>query len=288
MGTDPSIASLLAPLGGDFGSTSASELALVGAACGAVGVWVVYFGRAFLAESFGHALLPGLVVAAALGSSLVVGAIVGVIVAYGVLLLAQRAPRTSDSSATAVGVTLLVAIGALIASQGTGSARFESLLFGDPLAATWRDVAVAGAFALIVGLFLSGFHDRFAALAFDPQSARTIGVNVGLTGALLIGVLAVAIATAATVAGSRLALALLTGPALGVIPLRMRLGATLLAASVVGALTGVVGIYISYYANWPASASVALAACAFAASGAAGGAWLAGRRPSVRAAAQAI
>lgn len=287
MGIEPVFASLLDPLGGDFGSTSASELALVGVACGAVGVWVVFFGRAFLAESFGHALLPGLVVAAALGSSLIVGATIGVIVAYGVLLLVQRAPRTSDSSATAVGVTVMVAIGALIASRGTGTATFESLLFGDPLAATWRDVGLAGVFTLVVGLLLLGFHDRFAALAFDPQSARTIGVNVGLIGALLIGVLVLAIATAATVAGSLLALALFTGPALAVIPLGLRLAATLTSAAIVGALTGVVGIYISYYANWPASASVALAACAFAAMGASIGAWLGGSRSSGRAVTQA-
>ena len=83
-------ASILAPVSGDFGLLSTLELVIVGGACGAVGVWVLHFGRAILAESFTHALLPGLVLAAIVGAGLLLGAVVGVIAAYG-LLLRRRA-----------------------------------------------------------------------------------------------------------------------------------------------------------------------------------------------------
>jgi ABC-type Mn2+/Zn2+ transport system permease subunit len=263
-----SAASILAPVSGDFGTATAAELILVGASCGAVGVWVVQFGRAFLAESFTHALLPGLVLAAILGMSLLVGAVLGVVLAYGVTLLISRVPRSSTSSGTSVTVTLLVAGGALLASQGSARGEsavpFENLLFGNPLAASSHDIELAVVLAAAIGVTMYLLQDRFTALAFDRESARTLGVNVGLTSAALLGLLVFSIAVAANVAGSLLSLALVTGPAIGALAVSQRIGRAIALAATLGAVCGVAGIYLSYYADWPASASIALFACAAA------------------------
>lgn len=268
------LASLLAPVSGDFGGLAAVELMLVGGACGAVGVWVMHFGQAILAESFTHALLPGLVLAAIVGAGLVLGAVVGVIAAYALLLVAARAPKTSNPSANSVAVTTLVAIGALLAATGSGVASFESLLFGDPLAATGRDVAVAGALALLIVLALLALNGQFAALAFDPRSAGALGINTGVVSAAALALLAISVAVAANVAGSLLALALVTGPALGASAITHRLRSALAISSAVGALSGLAGLYLSYYANWPASASIALVICLWVALASGAGALL--------------
>ncbi len=263
---------MLAPLRGDFGGPATIELILVGGACGAVGVWVLQFGRAILAESFTHALLPGLVLATMLGVGLFAGALFGVIVAYLLLLATNAAPKTSTASATSVSVTLLVALGAILASVDGGATSFESLLFGDPLAASTRDLAVASALAATIGLTLWLFGDRFAALAFDRDAAPALGVNVRLVGAVALGLLTLSVAVAANVAGSLLALAFVTGPALGADAVTTRLRSAILLSATVGALAGVVGIYISYYADWPTSASIAVVLCSWAAVATAAGA----------------
>jgi ABC-type Mn2+/Zn2+ transport system permease subunit len=257
-------ASLFAPISGDFGAMSALELMLVGGACGAVGVWVLHFGRAILAESFTHALLPGLVLAAMVGAGLLLGAVIGVIAAYALLLLAARAPKTTNASSTSVSVTLLVALGALLAGSGNGIASFESLLFGDPLASSGTDVALAAALAAGIGLSLLILNNQFAALAFDARSAPTLGLNAGLISAAALALLAVSVSVAANVAGSLLALALVTGPAIGASAVTHRLRSSLLVATLAGAFSGVAGLYLSYYADWPASASIALVLCAWA------------------------
>ena len=259
------LASILAPLTGDFGPSTTLELVLVGAGCGAVGVWVVQFGRAFLAESFTHALLPGLVVAAIAGASLLAGALAGVVLAYAVILVLQRTPKTSSASATSVTVTLLVSAGALLAAGNPTTVAFESLLFGNPLAASGQDVTLASALALAIAATLYVMHARFTALAFDAQSARTLGVNVAWTSASLLALLIVTIAVAANVAGSLLSLALLTGPALSALGMSRRIGHAIPVAAAIGAACGVGGIYLSYYADWPPSACIALLACAAAA-----------------------
>ncbi|MBJ7354976.1 MAG: metal ABC transporter permease [Thermoleophilaceae bacterium] len=271
-------ATVLAPLGGDFGLLSALELVIVGGACGAVGVWVLHFGRAILAESFTHALLPGLVLAAIVGAGLLLGAVVGVIAAYGLLLLAARAPKTSSGTATSVSVTLLVALGALLASSGNGIASFESLLFGNPLAASSGDVLIASALAVGIAVALTALGGQFAALAFDARSAPTLGVNAGMVSAAALALLAVSVSVAANVAGSLLALALVTGPAFGASAVTHRLRSSLALATAAGSLSGVVGLYLSYYADWPASASIALVICLWAA-GAAAVAGLQARTP---------
>lgn len=268
---DLASASVLAPLTGDFGINGAAELTLIGAASGAVGVWIVFFARAFLAESAGHALLPGLVIASALGGSLLFGALLGIGLAFVVRESIERAPRTSTASATSITVTAMVALGALLASRATGEVGFESLLFGDPLAASGNDVAQAAVVALAIVATLIVIHERFAALAFDRDSADSLGIAVSRTNTMMLAVFVLAIATSATAAGSLLALAMLLGPAIAATAvgrvIGLRLAGTIATAGGLGLCVGVLGLYLSYYTDWPASPSAALVACAIALSG---------------------
>jgi ABC-type Mn2+/Zn2+ transport system permease subunit len=250
--------SLLAPLGGDFGASSALALILVGGTCGAVGVWVLHFGQAILAESFTHALLAGLVLAALLGASLFLGALIGVLVAYALILLAVRTPKTSQPTGISAAVSTLVAAGALLATAGPGVHGLESLLFGDPLAASRTDVLAAAVLALVIGGSLLALGGQFAALAFDRGSAAALGVNVGRVSAVALLLLAVSVSLAANIAGSLLALALVVGPAWGAAAISTRLGPTLLLAAVSGALGGLAGLYLSWFSGWPAAPCVAL------------------------------
>ncbi|MFY9487575.1 MAG: metal ABC transporter permease [Solirubrobacterales bacterium] len=257
---EPLVASLLDPLSGDFGLLSALEMLVVGGSCGAVGVWVVTFGRAFLAESFTHALLPGLVLAALAGASLLAGALAGVVLAFVVALSASKAPRTTPSTATSLTVTLLVGGGALLATTGDSSIALENLLFGDPLAASEADIAIGLTLAAVIATALWLLHGSFTATAFDRGAATALGIRVGRVETALLGLLVVAVVVSANIAGSLLALALVTGPAVGAVSVCSRIGHAVALATIAGAACGVGGIFLSYYADWPASASIALLA----------------------------
>lgn len=266
------------PLTGEFGLTAAVLLVLIGGTCGAIGVWVLHFGQAILAESFTHALLPGLVVATLVGAGLGVGALGGVLLAWAVLMLLVRAPRTSLATGSSVGVTTLVATGALLATAGHGVPDFDALLFGDPLAASWRDVALALVFALAGAAVLVLIGGRFAALAFDPGAARALGVRTGIVSGVALALLAVSVSVAANTAGALLALALVTGPAYGASAIAARLRSALVISAAAGASCGLLGIYLSYYTGWPAGASVALVIAAWAAAASLAGRQSAGAR----------
>ncbi|HEV7918807.1 MAG TPA: metal ABC transporter permease [Solirubrobacterales bacterium] len=256
----PLATSLLEPLRGDFGLPTAIELMLVGASCGGIGVWVVQFSRAFLAESFTHALLPGLVIATIAGTSLVLGALIGIALAYVATLAVERTPRMSPSSGTSVVVTGLVAAGALLATVGDAPVRLEPLLFGDPLATSDSDLALALGLAAALAAALFVMHNAFTACAFDRGAASGLGIRTAATNAVLVLLVVLAVAVAANVAGSLLALALVTGPALGALQIGRRIGPAIALSAAFGGACGVIGMYVSYFADWPLAASVALSA----------------------------
>ena len=87
----------------------------MGAFCGALGFWVVTERLAYGAESLAHGLLPGLVLAALAGASLLLGAAAGALGAAVLVALAARDERIGPDTGTAVAVTGLVGLGALLA-----------------------------------------------------------------------------------------------------------------------------------------------------------------------------
>ncbi len=255
---------LLEPFTGELTRLASVELVILGIACGALGAWVVLLGRAFLSESLTHALLPGLVVGSVAGMSLATGALLGTVTAFGANAAAARAPRTSPSSATAIAVTTLVGAGALMATRVEGAGLLERLLFGDPLGIDTSDIVAGAVLAAGVAVAIWLLRRPLAAYAFEPETVRTLGINAAAVEWAFLGVLSLTVAAAAFIAGSLLAPALMAGPALGLRTTRVRATHLPLYAGLVGGACGFAGVYLSYLAVLPVSASVALC-CAFSA-----------------------
>lgn len=247
---------------GEFAVRGTAELVLIGATCGAVGVWIIWLGRAFLAESLTHALLPGLVVAATVGGGPVLGAVVGALVAWLLIAGLERAPKISIPSANAGGVTLLLGAGALLAAGNSEIAGFEAILFGDPLTASTGDVIAAAAFAAGIAAGLTLLHDRLKALVFDRPGAVGVGLRALPVTLASFALIVLTISVAATSAGNLLAFALLVAPAAAGMILVRGLVASLVAASTIGSACGLIGVLLSYHADLPVSACVALVAAA--------------------------
>src|ERR1700749_5256624 len=79
-----------------------AELTIAGAACGALGVWVVLYGLSYGAESLAHAMFPGLAVAALVGLPLALGGAGGLVLAGAGIALAGRARGVGAGNAVAV------------------------------------------------------------------------------------------------------------------------------------------------------------------------------------------
>ena len=107
---------------------------------GTLGCWIVLFELSYSAESFSHAMFPGLVVAALAGASLVLGGAAGLAVAAIAIALAGRAPEIGSDTAVAVVVSSLFGLGALLALSASSPPGLGSLLFGDVLGVSDLDL----------------------------------------------------------------------------------------------------------------------------------------------------
>ena len=258
---------LVDPLRSGIDRRALLELALVGAFCGALGFWVVTERLAYSAESLSHGLLPGLVLAALAGAPLLVGAAGGALLAAALIAFAARDARIGPDAGTAVAVTGLVGLGALLALAPDSPQRLEELLFGDPLGVTDGDLIAAGSLLTFGGAALVALHRPLSAVAFDAAGAATVGLRPALMRLGLLVLLAAAVAVAVQGLGTLLVLAVLIGPPLAV---RQHAGTparAMLSGAAVAVLAGIVGIGVSFHAHSAAGATVALALCAAAALG---------------------
>ena len=78
------------------------QVVLISAVGGAVGCFVVIRGLSFTGESLAHTVLPGVVVAYAVGVSLLLGAALLAAVTVAISLLAQRDRRIAEDTAMGV------------------------------------------------------------------------------------------------------------------------------------------------------------------------------------------
>ena len=258
---------LLNPLRSGIDRRALLELAMVGSLCGALGFWIVTERLAYGAESLSHGLLPGLVLAALAGAPLLLGAAGGALVAAALIAFASRDPRVGADTGTAIAVTGLVGLGALLALAPDAPQRLEELLFGDPLGVTDGDLVAAALLLVLGGTALAALHRPLTAVAFDPAGAAAAGTRPGLTRLVLLILLAAAVAVAVQGLGALLVLAVLIGPPVAVRSRATSPARAMVAGAAVAVVASVAGMEVSFHAHTAAGASVALALCAAAALG---------------------
>ena len=258
---------LLDPLASGIGRHALAQVVLLGAIAGALGFWVVAYGLSYGAESLAHGLLPGLVLAAIAGAPLAGGALAGAAATALLIALAAREERIGTETATAVAVTSMVGLGALLALAPGTPQRLTELLFGDPLAAGAAEIALAAALALLGGVALTALHRPLGALVFDPVGSGALGIRPTPLRVALALLLAATVCVAAQGLGNLLALAAIVAPPLAVRRHVHSAAQAVVAGALVGALAGTAGIYASFHLDVAAGGAVALSLCAAAALG---------------------
>jgi ABC-type Mn2+/Zn2+ transport system permease subunit len=241
---------------------SLAEIVVLGAACGALGVWLLHLRHAYAAESLAHAMLPGLVVASLAGLPLLLGAGAGVLVTAALIALATRDTRVGSEIAVGVTVTTAFGLGALLALSPAVPVGLDRLLFGDLLGAGTADLVTAAALAALVGVALVAGHRRLAVAVFDPVAAPSLGVRPARVELALLALLGVAVVAAVLSLGNLLVFALLVAPATAAMRLGRSVRAQLWLAAALGCAAGVLGLVASAELDVAAGGSVALAAVA--------------------------
>ncbi|KGF01425.1 anchored repeat-type ABC transporter permease subunit [Actinomyces sp. S4-C9] len=228
--------------------------------CGIVGSHIVVRGLSFVGDALSHAVFPGIAVAFATGTStLLGGAIAGVIVALLIALFSRRKTVGEDSI---IGILFAAAfsVGLVIVSRmPTYTGSLESLLFGSLTGVTGADlltVAISGALILTV---LAIFHRGIVAVSFDREYAQTLGYRAGLIDVVLYVATALAVVISVSTVGNILVLALLVGPPATARLLTRRISAMMALSAMLGTLAALVGLWASWSWSVPTGAALVLA-----------------------------
>jgi ABC-type Mn2+/Zn2+ transport system permease subunit len=248
---------LLDPWRSEITTRALVETLMIALAAGPLGCWVVLFGLSYGAESLAHAMLPGLVIAALAGFPLVLGAALGVAIAAPSVALAGRVPAIGPDTGVAVVVTSLVGVGGLLALAPDSPAGIHGLLFGDVLGVSDAELILTAALAGVVAAALRIAHGQLLTVGFDRANAPAFGASPRVADTLLLLLVGGFTIVAAQALGALLVLAMLVGPAATARLLTHRFGAMMALATAIGAAGAAGGLYLSYYADTAAGASIA-------------------------------
>jgi manganese transport system permease protein len=234
---------------------------MVGLICGVTGVFVTLRGLAFMGDALSHAIFPGVVIAYIFGGNFLIGALIAaVLVSLGIGAVSQHTRLTND---TAIGVLFAggFALGiALISAQSTYTKDLASFLIGSILGVSREDLLLTGGVGLIVLVIIVVFRRELTVTSFDRTFAQATGLNLWAWDQLFLILLSLAIVISLQTVGNILVLALLVTPAATARLLTDRLRLMMVLSAIDGAVSGVLGLYISYHLGIASGASVVLVA----------------------------
>ncbi len=259
---------LLSPLRYEFMVRGLLAAVTVGIVCAVLGTYVVLRGMTFFGDALAHAILPGVAVAYLLGGGsqgplFWGGLVAGVGTALGIGALSKSGQVRED---TAIGVIFagMFALGiALISTVRNFSVDLTHLMFGNVLGVSTSNLVLTVVFgALVLGLVVA-FYKEFLVISFDPVLAQILRINDQTFRYLLLIMLAVTVVTALQTVGVGLMVAMLVTPAATASLLTRRLPVMMAVAATIGALSAVIGLYLSYYVSIASGAAIVLVCTTF-------------------------
>ena len=252
---------LIAPLSYGFMQRGLIASVLVGVLCAVVGCYIVLRSMAFLGDALAHGILPGVAIAYLLQVNLTIGALAaGIAVALGIAFLSRQGTIKED---TAIGILFAASLSLgvlLISTIRTYAVDLTHILFGNVLGVSPGDLWLIGGLACVVLTTIGLLYKEFLVISFDPVHAAALRLPTGLLRNLMLILLALTIVVSLQIVGVGLVAAMLVTPGATAYLVTRRLSTMMLVAAGLGAFSGVIGLYLSFYFNVASGAAVVLTA----------------------------
>lgn len=241
------MAVLLEPFAYGYMTTAIWVSALVGCVCGFLSAYLMLKGWSLIGDALSHAILPGVAGAYMLGLPFAVGAFLsGGLAALAMLFLNQRTGLKQD---TVIGLifTAFFGLGLFMVSANPISVSVQTIALGNILAITPEDtlqLAIIGVVSLAV--LILKWKDLMLVF-FDEAHARVVGLNPAALKVVFFALLAACTVAALQTVGAFLVIAMVVTPGATAYLLSDRFPRVIGLAAFIGAASGAVGAYLSYF-----------------------------------------
>ena len=236
---------------------------LVGVACALLGVFVILKRVVFIGIALSEIAACGIAGALLAGLPPLLGAILLTLGAVALLagpFESRRIPRDALLGILFVAAACLSVL--LVAGSGMGLAEVKALLYGDLILASRGDLLLLGAILVPAIVVLLAFLRPMLYAFLDREAATVLRVRPARLELLFFLLLGLVVATASKTAGSLLVFCYLIVPPAAALLLTKRLGLVLVLAAALAALATLLGIAVSFLADWPTNPTICAAACA--------------------------
>lgn len=247
---------LTEPFEPNFMRTALAAALLAVVVCSLVGTWVVLRGLTFIGDALAHGVIPGVALAQLWGVSVVLGGFVAALVMAGGITLVNRRTKVGDDAAIGLLFVGMLALGVIIVSASS-SRDLTTLLFGSVLGVDIADVWLLAVAVVVVAVALALFHRPLLSLTFNRDKAASLGMRPGLTHAVLMVLVALAVVVSFGAVGTLMVFALIVAPPATAALFARRVSTVMIGAVAVGWVAAVAGLLLSYHVNTAAGASIA-------------------------------
>ncbi|PCS07251.1 membrane protein [Lactococcus plantarum] len=242
----------------NFLQTALITSVLVGVMSGLIGSFIILRGMALMGDAISHAVLPGVAVAYMLGINIILGAsLFGILAAMLIGLVASHSKLKND---TAIGIVFsaFYALGFILIAAAESATNLHHILFGNVLAVSDSDLITTTCILIVVILFITLFYKELLISSFDETFAKTYGLNTQFIHYGLMLMLTLVTVSALQTVGIILVVAMLITPAATAFLWTDRLHWMLVFSAIIGAVSAIVGLFLSYTLNWASGPSIVL------------------------------
>ena len=254
---------LYEPLNYEFFRHALWAAVLAGGLCGLMGVYIVLRGLSYIGHGLSHAAFGGAVIGYMIKLNFYFAA---VITALGAAIIVDKISdgrRIRADAAIGIVTTAIFALGiAIISLGGNYSRSFEAALFGNILGVSSDDLLLISlsAFFCFSGVFI--FYRQLLFIAFDEEAAQVFGINRRRIRLIFATLLALCVIASMNIVGVTMIAATLIIPAASLRMLTNSFHRMIIFAPVLGAVIGVLGLFLSYHLDTASGATIVLTGAA--------------------------
>lgn len=250
---------LLEPLEYEFFRRALLAALLVGASGGMIGVYVVLRGMSYVGHGLSHAAIGGAVVGFTLNLNFYAGAFaMGLLAVLAINKITQNNKIKLDA-AIGIVTTAMFALGVAIVSKLRNfKQNFEAALFGNILGITDQDLVVIGLVTTVTLVTMFFSYRALLFSTFDNEAARVFGIKTESVQFLFSLLLTFSVIASLNVIGVTMVAATLIAPAMTARMLTDSFSKMIIYSTLIGSITGVIGMYLSYIFNVASGTTIVL------------------------------
>lgn len=237
----------------------------VGALCGLVGVYVTLRKMSYIGHGLAHAVFGGAVVSYIMSFNFYVGAslwgflsviLINLMTRYRQFIAADAAIGVVTTGSFALGV-------ALVSHYKTFTRSFDAALFGNVLGVTDTDLVAITVVTATAFLVIIIIYRQLLFTTFNSEVARLHGIRTSRIDALFSLILAGTIVVSIQVMGVTLIAAAIVVPPITARLLTNSFNSVVVLSVTIGALAGLVGMYVSFFVDVSSGANIVLTTVIF-------------------------